>query len=71
MWTWTYDGKIEVESTRCVASYVVKGCGILRCDGEHDQCANDGNQAQVPKPGKGPGSGLVASVDLHVEQLRT
>lgn len=70
MWIWTYYGKVVVESTRCVASYVVECCRVFRCDGEHDQRTNDGNKAQVPEPREGPGRGLVAGVYLHIDKFR-
>ena len=48
----------------------MKGCRVFRSDGEHDQCTDDGDKAQVPEPGKGPGGGLVAGVDLHIDRFR-
>ena len=69
MWIWTYDSEVIVESTGCVASYVVEGCRIFCCYGEHDQSTDERDKAQVPEPGKGPGGGPVAGVDLHIDRF--
>lgn len=65
---WTYDGEIVLESSRCVASYVVEGCSICCCDAKHDEGDDDREKAHVPEPRKRPRRGLVAGVDLHIEQ---
>ncbi len=69
--TCTYDGEIVEESPWGIASYAVEGGSIGSCDAQHDDCDDEGNKAYVPEPLEGPGRGLVAGVDVHVERLRT
>ena len=67
----TYDGDIVEKSTWSIASYAVEGCRVCSCDAEYNQCDKQGNQANVPELLEGPGRGLIAGVELHIDGLRT
>ena len=48
----------------------MEGCSIGSGDTKHGQRDEEGNKAYEPEPFERARRGLVAGVDLHVEQLR-